>query len=103
MDSTHIWPPALRLPYVYPWLPHVILKPRPSPAGFRMFAAYAQLKRARNGGGLEPRLHHGHIIYLARRGVVSHDMPADSVQFGSMHIRFGLNANSIRFAENRVM
>ena len=24
--------------------------------GFRMFAAYAQLKRARNGGGQEPRL-----------------------------------------------
>ena len=26
----------------------------------RMFAAYAQLKRARNGGGLEPRLHYHH-------------------------------------------
>ena len=36
---------------------------------------------------------------------MSHDMPADSVQFGSMHIRirFGLNAHSIRFPENRVI
>ena len=32
-------------------------------------------------------------------------MPTDSVQFGSMHIhiRFGLNAHPIRFAENRVI
>ena len=54
---------------------------------------------------VRPHPHHGNIIYLARRGVVSHDMPADSVQFGSMHIRirFGLNAHSIRFAESRVI
>ena len=43
-----------------PGLPHVILKPRPSPV-FRMFAAYAQLKRARNGGGMEPRLSYVYV------------------------------------------
>ena len=31
-----------------------------------MFAAYAQLKRARNGGGLEPRLYNSHVSSSAR-------------------------------------
>ena len=31
-----------------------------------MFAAYAQLKRARNGGGLEPRLLDGYFIQTQR-------------------------------------
>ena len=36
---------------------------------------------------------------------MSYDMPANSVQFCSMHIRirFGLNAHSIRFAEDHVI
>ena len=95
MDSTHIWPPALRLPYV-PW--------RDSQAfpGFRMFAAYAQLKRARNGGGLEPRLLSRYIIYISvhrycacaalRANVAGQISGIDSVQL-SQH--FGTMGNAV--------
>ena len=34
---------------------------------------------------------------------MSHDMPADSVHSMHIRIRFGLNAHSIRFAENCVI